>query len=455
MSAGAALRSVAVVGSGPAGLYAAEGLARKHPDLRIDVIERLPTPFGLVRSGVAPDHQGTKAIQRQFGKLLQRPGLRFLGNVEVGRDVSLDELRAIYDAVILAIGAALDRRLGIPGEDLPGVYGSGAFVGWYNGHPDWRDLDPRLAGPSVAIIGNGNVAVDVARVLAKSPAEMTASDICAHAAATIAAAPVAEIWLIGRRGPAEASWTPAELAELGRLERAAPVIDPAGIPECIDESDARLLRIREKNLEILRGFAAEGDRTKPIRLRFLFNAAPVEIAGDGRAERLRLARRETGEAFEIPASTVITAIGYRCFGCAGAPLDAERGTIANLDGRVAPGLWVVGWAKRGPSGTIPTNRAESFAVAESVAAELAQGNARKPGPDALDRLLAGRGVTVIDRPAWLRIDAAEAARARPGAPREKLVTIVELVAAASGDRFKDGRVMNTKAMVSNVPCRNS
>lgn len=433
MSTGSAPRSVAIVGSGPAGLYAAEGLARKHPDLRIDILERLPTPFGLVRSGVAPDHQGTKAIQRQFGKLLQRPGLRFLGNVEVGRDVALDELRAAYDAVILAIGAALDRRLGIPGEDLPGVYGSGAFVGWYNGHPDWRHLDPRLDGPSVAIIGNGNVAVDVARVLAKSSAEMAASDICAHAAAAIAAAPLAEIWLVGRRGPAEASWTPVELAELGRLERAAPVVDSADIPAVIEEADPRLLRIREKTLETLRGFAAAPPDDKRIRLHFLFNAAPVEILGAGRAERLRLARRGTGEAFEIRASTVITAIGYRCHGSAGAPLDAERGIVANVEGRVAPGLWVVGWAKRGPSGTIPTNRAESFAVAEAVAAELAQVNAPKPGPDVLDHLLAARGVTVVDHPAWLRIEAAEAAHARAGAPREKFATLAELLAAARAE----------------------
>lgn len=430
MSDGAKIRSVAIVGSGPAGLYAAEALAKRHPDIGIDVIERLPTPFGLVRFGVAPDHQGTKAIQRQFDKLLRRPGLRFLGNVCLGRDISVGELRGIYDAVVLATGAPEDRRLGIPGETLTGIHGSGAFVGWYNGHPDHRDLAPRLDGPSVAVIGNGNVAVDVARVLAKSPAEMAASDICAHAAEAIASAPIADIWLIGRRGPAEASWTPAELAELGRLERAQPVADFADLPERIHESDPKLVRVREKNLEILRGFAGEKVGMKPIRLHFLFNAAPVEAVGNGRVERLRLARRRTGETFEIAVSTVVTAIGYRCVGWAGLKLDEGRGIVANAEGFVAPGLWVVGWAKRGPTGTIPTNRADSFAVAERIAVELAQASTAKPGPDALDRLLAARDVPVIDYPAWCRIEAAESARARPGAPREKFTTLADLLDAA-------------------------
>lgn len=432
------MTSIAIVGSGPAGCYAAEALLRKSPEACIDILDRLPTPFGLVRFGVAPDHQGTKAIQRQFDKLLQRPNLRFLGNVELGRDVRLGELRELYDSVVLATGASLDRRLGIPGEDLPGVYGSGAFVGWYNGHPDQVDLAPQLDGPSVAVIGNGNVAIDVARVLAKTPAEMAASDICAHAALAIGRAPVTDIWLIGRRGAAEASWTPAELAELGRLERAAPAVDMADIPETIEEPDPRLARLREKNLEILRGFAALPQGDKPVRLRFLFHAAPVAVLGDGRVSGLRLQRMRsengrpatTGETFEIAAQTVVTAIGYRCAACDGAALDEERGIVRNEDGRVAPGLWVVGWAKRGPSGTIPTNRADSFAVAERILAELAGMSDAKSGPAGLDALLTARGVASVDYDGWRRIESAEAARARPGAPREKLVAREELLSAA-------------------------
>lgn len=437
----AAPASVAIVGSGPAGLYAAEGVLKRLPGARIDVIDRLPTPYGLVRFGVAPDHQGTKAIQRQFDRLLQRPGLRFLGNVTVGRDLGLDELRGMYDAVVLATGAPCDRRLAIPGEDLAGVYGSAAFVGWFNGHPDFRALAPRLDGTSAAVIGNGNVAIDVARVLAKSPAEMAASDLCAHAAQAIARAPLTDIWLIGRRGPAEASWTSAELAELGRLERAAPVVDPAGIPDAIDEPDPKAARMREKNLEILRGFAAAPAADRPIRLHFLFHAAPVAVLGQGAAAALRLERTRvadgscigTGAILEIPAATVVSAIGYRCDQLDGAPLDPGRGIVANDAGYVAPGLWTVGWAKRGPSGTIPTNRADSFAVAERLAADLAAAASAKPGPAGLDAVLAARGIAVVDLAGWHRIEAAEAARARLGAPREKLVTLPELLAAADED----------------------
>ena len=430
--------SVAIVGSGPAGLYAAEGLIKKLPEARIDVIDRLPTPYGLVRFGVAPDHQGTKAIQRQFDKLLQRPTLRFLGNVMVGRDVGVGELCGLYDAVDQAMGAPVDRRLGIPGEDLAGVYGSGAFVGWFNGHPDHAGLAPRLDGSSVAVIGNGNVAIDVARVLAKTPAEMAASDLCTHAAAAIARAPLTDIWLIGRRGAGEASWTPVELAELGRLERAAPVVDAADIPERVDEPDPRLARIREKNLEILRGFA-EMSADKPLRLHFLFHAAPVAVLGQGSASALRLEHTRvvdgrcvgTGETFDIPAQTIVSAIGYLCEALDGVPPDAGAGIVRNVDGLVAPGLWAVGWAKRGPSGTIPTNRADSFAVADRIAATLASAAAGgKGGSAALDALLAERGVAVVDYDGWRRIEAAEAARARPGAPREKFTTREELLAAA-------------------------
>jgi ferredoxin--NADP+ reductase len=429
--------SIAIVGSGPAGLYAAEGLIKKLPEARIDVLDRLPTPFGLVRFGVAPDHQGTKAIQRQFDKLLQRPTLRFLGNVTVGRDVGVDELRGLYDAVVLATGAPVDRRLGIPGEDLAGVYGSGAFVGWFNGHPDHAGLAPRLDGSSVAVIGNGNVAIDVARVLAKTPAEMAASDLCTHAAEAIARADITDIWLIGRRGPAEASWTPVELAELGRLERAAPIVDAVEIPERIDEPDPKQARIREKNLEILRGFAAM-PADKPLRLHFLFHAAPVAVLGQGAAAALRLERTRvedgrcvgTGETFEIPAQTIVSAIGYRCDALDGAPLDERTGIVRNADGLVAPGLWAVGWAKRGPSGTIPTNRADSFAVADRVAAALAMTSGGKAGFAGLAVLLAGRGVEIVDYDGWRRIEAAEAAQARPGAPREKLTTRNELLTAA-------------------------
>jgi len=418
--------SIAVLGAGPAGCFMADALARKLPAAAIDVIDRLPTPYGLVRGGVAPDHQGTKAIVRQFERVFQRPEVRFRGNVTVGRDVSLAELRRLYDAVVVAVGAGADRRLGITGEELPGVYGSGAFVGWYNGHPEHRDLAPRLDSPGVAVVGNGNVALDVARLLAKTPAELAASDLPAHAAAALAAAPVTDIWIIGRRGPMQAGFSPAELAELGRLERAAPQVDPADVAEG-----------EGKVVDLLRGYAARAAE-RPVRIRFLFHAAPIAVLGRDRAEALRLARTRvvddravtTEQTMDIAAGTVITAIGY-----ATPPLDElpmSGGRVANADGRVAPRLYATGWARRGASGTIPANRADAMAVADLVAADLAGAEGGRPGGGDLDALLAARGVRAVGFADWRRVDAAEIAAAGPGRPREKLTRTAEMLRVAFG-----------------------
>ncbi len=437
--------SIAIVGSGPSGLYAADALHRKRPDARIDIIDRLPTPFGLVRAGVAPDHQGTKNIVRQFERTLTKPGVRYLGNVTLGRDIGLEALRAAYDAVILAVGAPRDRALGIDGDDLGGVYGSAAFVGWYNGHPDFADLAPRLpdgSGPdAVAIVGNGNVALDIARLLAKSEAELTGSDICRHAQDAIAGARIRDIYLIGRRGPVEASFTSAELGELGHLERARPVIEAASL-EAADLSaveDPKTLKVKEKNLEILRNFASRTESDAPIRIHLLFHAAPRGIGGtNGRVDRLTVERTRvengravgTGETLDLAVSTVITAIGYRCAEDAGLPVDNRRGVVRNNDGVVDDGLYVVGWAKRGPSGVIPTNRADSLEVAKRVLDDL-EGigeTAGKPGPATLDAHLAAAGVRVTDFEDWRKIDAAETARAAEGRPREKLTSVEAMLA---------------------------
>lgn len=431
--------SVCIVGSGPSGLYAADAIIRKRPDCAIDIIDRLPTPFGLVRAGVAPDHQGTKNIVRQFERSMTKPGVRYLGNVTVGRDVTYDELKACYDAIILAIGAPVDRTLGIPGESLAGVYGSGAFVGWYNGHPDWAALDPVLDHPGVAVVGNGNVALDIARILAKTPAEMATSDICRHAAEAIAAAPLTDIYLLGRRGPVEASFTPAELAELGHLERARPVVDPAVLEgQSADAvSDPRERKVKEKNLEILADFAARNDE-KPVRIHLLFYAAPRTILGaEGRVSGLRAERTRveggravgTGEHLDLDVGTVVTAIGYRCSPLEGVPVDERRGVIVNDEGRVEDGVFVVGWAKRGPSGVIPANRADSMAVAAHVLAHLEANGGRKQGPDALDALLEKRRVRVVCFDDWQKINAAEVARAADGRPREKFIRIADMLAA--------------------------
>ena len=282
------LHHIAIVGSGPSGLFCADALLRQRPDLKIDVFDRLPTPFGLVRFGVAPDHQGTKAVVRQFDRLFAGGSLRFLGHVQVGRDLPLADLRRHYDAVVLAVGAHADRPLGIPGEDLPGRYGSMAFVGWYNGHPDFRDLDPLLDRPGVAVIGMGNVAVDIVRVLGKTKAEMANSDLTAYAAEKIAAANFTDLYMLGRRGPIEASFTSTELAELGKLERMRPVVRESDLPDALPAGlDPNEARVKEKNLSILHEFATRTD-DKPIRLHFLFNATPEAITGNGRVEGLKI-----------------------------------------------------------------------------------------------------------------------------------------------------------------------
>ncbi|TXL75987.1 ferredoxin-NADP reductase [Vineibacter terrae] len=420
-------RTIAVIGAGPSGFYAVDGLVRALPEARIDIIDRLPCPYGLVRYGVAPDHQGTKAVQRQFERLLAKPTVRFIGNVEVGRDVTIEDLSALYDALIIATGCSHDRRLGIPGETLDGVVGSGAFVGWYNGHPDFADLDPlRPDMRTVAVIGAGNVAIDVARVLAKTADEMAKSDIAPHAAAAIAKLDLAAVSLVARRGPADANFTGNELAELGRLAAFQAVTQP----ELLDgvtapNSDPAPERMRKtKNLEILRGFAVGPAAAKHRRLHFLFWCTPVALHGvDGKVRALELAdTRHPEQRRRVPADLVVTCIGYDPSPPAGLPL--ERGHIAHDDGRVRglPGTYVVGWAKRGPTGVIPTNRADSLALVKVVVDDLAAvPTSRKAGPGGLDALLAARGTRVIDTAAWQRIEAAEnTAGQAEGRPRVKL-----------------------------------
>ncbi len=431
---------IGIVGAGPSGCYVADALGRKLPGARIDIFDRLPTPFGLVRGGVAPDHQGTKNIARQFERTLGKEGVRFLGNVAIGRDISFDEARAAYDVLVITIGALEDRRLGIPGEDLDAVYGSGQFVAWYNGIPDGRDLDPKLDGKSVAIIGNGNVALDIARLLGKTPDELANSDLCAHARAVFAAARIEDIWLIGRRGPLEASFTTAELAEFGELSRVATLVDPAALPQLVPEQlDTEQRKLAEKNLDVLKTYAARGSQDdRPLRVHFVFNAAPVAICGENRARELVLERTRSengkaipgGETFTIPADTIISAIGYRSKPLPGLPFDSARGIVANAEGRVEPGVYTAGWCKRGPQGVVPANRADSLAVAELILVDLATRQASgKRGGAQIDSMLAQRGVHPVDFAGWQKINAAEVA-AGQGRPREKLTRLEELLVAA-------------------------
>ncbi len=427
--------SIAIIGAGPAGYYTAEA-ALKHwgGAAHVDIIDRLPTPYGLIRAGVAPDHQSIKAVTKRYEATSLGEGVRFVGNVNLGADVSIDELLGLYDAVVLSVGAPHDKPLGIPGDDLPGVWGSAAFVGWYNGHPDFAGLDIDLSHHGAAIIGNGNVAIDCARILAKTPAELAISDIAGHAHHQLEGSGVRDVHIVGRRGPHQASFTTKEMGELGHLERAQPLVRAPDLPPL--EADAALDPGLRKTVTHLRSFAATPRGDKPITIHFEFFRRPVAVEGNGKAERLivETTRLEdgvavgTGELHAIPCGLVIACIGYRTATIAGVPYDTGRGRFASDDtGRIFPGLYASGWARRGPSGTIGTNRPDGFSVVDAIVADTGGAGKGGAGPAGLDALLEGRGVRVTHFAHWQGIDAAEVARARPGAPREKIVSVAEML----------------------------
>jgi adrenodoxin-NADP+ reductase len=431
-------RTIAVVGSGPGGMYAVQGLLDKLPDCRVDVIERLPSPFGLIRGGVAPDHQKTKRVSKAYERTLSDERVRYLGNVEVGRDVSVTELLGMYDAVVLAYGAPHDNRLGVAGEDLNNVFGSNAFVGWYNGHPDFKDLNPDLDVDSAVIIGVGNVALDVARVLAKTKKEMSITDLVPYAAEATQASPVKDVYMLGRRGPVEAAFTNVELREMGELENAAPVMNPDHLPGKIvaDYMSDRDLRLREKNVETMRSFLDVSPEGKDKRVHFGFFLSPVEILGENRVEGVRCERttvdangkvQGTGEMVDIPAQIVITCIGSRAFPIDNLPFNDDWGIVENEDGKVSDRLYAVGWLKRGASGTIGTNKNDSLEVVDKLIAEL--DGAERDGCKSLDVHLSEKGVRVVSFEEWQIIDRLEIEAAPEGAPRKKFITPDEMIAA--------------------------
>jgi adrenodoxin-NADP+ reductase len=433
------VRQIAIVGSGPAGYYTAEAALKLWgDDVRVDVYDSLPVPFGLIRSGVAPDHQSIKAVSRRYEATALTGSVRFLGNVMIGRDVTIAELQDLYDAVILATGAPQDRKLGLPGEDLTNVFGSASFVGWYNGHPGFAGLDPHLAHHTAVVIGNGNVALDVARILAKSQDEFAGSDIVAHALNALAEAKIERIVILGRRGPHQIAMTPKELGELGHLSRACPIVDPADLPD--PEEDAALDPGQRKSVGHLRAFAArppEDCAAKAVRVEFDFFASPVAITGRERVDAVTVERTAlidgravpTGETYEIPAGLVVACIGYQTSPIPGVPFDEKAGRFANDEGRIHAGLYCVGWARRGPSGTIGTNRPDGFAIIEKVAEDIGIG-AGKRGGDGFDALAVERNLKVVRYRDWKKIEEAEIANARAGSPREKFVLVEEMIAAA-------------------------
>ncbi|KMS59772.1 FAD-dependent pyridine nucleotide-disulfide oxidoreductase [Novosphingobium barchaimii LL02] len=432
------MRHIAIVGSGPAGYYTAEAALKQWgSSVRIDIFDALPVPFGLIRSGVAPDHQSIKSVSRRYEATALNENVRFVGNVMLGRDLSVAELQGLYDAVILATGAPHDRKLGLPGEDLANVFGSAAFVGWYNGHPQFTRLDPALGHDTAVVVGNGNVALDVARILAKSEQEFAESDIVAHALTALKGSAVRRIVILGRRGPHQVAMTPKELGELAKLSRAHPEVDPVDLPDVAE--DAHLDTGQRKAVALLRSFASSQSAPGKdgVTVEFDFFAAPRAILGDIRVEGVEVERTRleggkavgTGETYRIPAGLVVACIGYQTSPIPDVPFDEEGGRFANAEGRIAPGLYCVGWARRGPTGTIGTNRPDGFAIVEKIAADMA-GDSGKPGRPGFDALAQERGIDVVKFTDWQKIDEAEVANARSGAPREKFVAVETMIEAS-------------------------
>lgn len=451
---------VAIFGSGPAGFYAAgELLKQKDVAVCVDMFDRLPTPYGLVRGGVAPDHQKIKAVIRQYEKIAGRPGFRFFGNVTFGEDVLLDEVLGHYHQVLFSTGAESDRRLGIPGEDLPGSDPATIFVGWYNGHPDYRDLQYDLSRVErVAVIGNGNVAMDVTRILARSIEELSTTDIADYALETLEKSAVKEIYLLGRRGPAQAAFTNPEIRELTEMQVADLVVRPADLE--LDEANAEFLaqaedRVHQGNMDILTAQIPKGEGTKPKKVRARFFVSPVEIFGQDAVTGLKLERnrllkddsgtlraRGTGEYEELPdVQMVFRSIGYKGHPLKGVPFDERAGIIPNTDGRVidpdtqAPvaRLYVAGWIKRGPSGVVGTNKPDAIETVSLMLEDLHNGGVPdgvQTAPEAAPALLDRKGVRFVSFADWQYLDRIEVEAGRErGKPREKLTTVAEMLAA--------------------------
>jgi ferredoxin/flavodoxin---NADP+ reductase len=429
---------IAIVGSGPAGFYAAGALLSADTSVEVDMIERLPTPWGLVRLGVAPDHPKLKTVSRAFEKIADRPGFRFLGNVEVGRDLHADDLARLYDAVIYAVGAQTDRRLGIPGEDLPGSWAATEFVAWYNGHPDFQDVPFDLDVERAVVIGVGNVALDIARMLALTRDELAPTDTSDAAIEAIASSSLKEIVIVGRRGPAQAAFTTPELQEMGELAGADVFVDPADL-EGAEPKDTN----SERNLAVLHELAAKRPQGKARRVVFKFFESPLAILGDERVEGIELVRNVLDENERAVATDVtetlecglvFRSVGYRGVELPGIPFDDRSGTIANEGGRVADAVYCAGWIKRGPTGVIGTNKKDATETVELLLADVASGRLQ-PKPEAtaeaVDALLAERGVRVVEYAGWTAIDAAEReAGEKSGRPRVKLCSWDDLLAAA-------------------------
>jgi ferredoxin--NADP+ reductase len=450
---------VAIIGSGPSGFYAADHL-QKQDDLtvEVDMYDRLPTPFGLVRGGVAPDHLKIKSVVTVYDKIAANPRFRFFGNVEFGRDLTLTDLEAHYHAIIFAVGAQTDRRMNIPGEDLPGSYPATEFVGWYNAHPDYRHLEFDLAQESVAVVGIGNVAVDVARLLARTRNELMDSDVADYALEALVNSSVRRIYILGRRGPAQAAFTPKEINEMGKMEGADVIVAPEEValdPLSQKYLDSGADREALKNYEYLLEFSKQGATGKPVQIIFKFLTSPVEIIGTDRVEAIRLVKNElyeteggdmrpraTDREETIPVGLVFRSVGYHGLPLPGVPFYEKWGVVPNTKGRVdtafesgetVPGLYVVGWIKRGPSGVIGTNKPDSVETVECLLEDLRADRLLAPEKadrDQLYQFLEDRGIEFVTYADWQIIDSLEIERGQAeGRPRVKFSAIDEMLGA--------------------------
>jgi ferredoxin--NADP+ reductase len=449
---------IAIVGSGPAGFYTAGHLLKDGPEnLEVDMIERLPTPWGLVRSGVAPDHPKIKSVTRVYEKTAAHPRFRFFGGIELGKDVSRDELAERYHAIVYATGSPGDRPLGIPGEDLPGSHAATDFVGWYNAHPDFAEQDFDLSCKRAVVIGNGNVALDVARMLTLTHEELRVTDIADHALQALDASEIEEIVVAGRRGPAQAAFTNPELRELGELADADVIVDPEELELALAVEDPNMDPTAERNVAVLREYAARAPAGKRRRIVLRFLLSPIEfLGGDGvrtvvmgqnalqQSQSGSLRAVPNGETEAIDTGLVLRAIGYRGVALPGVPFDERSATIPNVDGRVIGedgnprvGEYAVGWIKRGPSGVIGTNKKDAQQTVDALLEDLAADrhlHPADPDPGRVQALLRARHPSLVTYEGWSEIDRHEQALGEPhGRPRVKLTRIDELLRVAAGE----------------------
>ncbi|MBV9204584.1 MAG: FAD-dependent oxidoreductase [Actinobacteria bacterium] len=438
---------VAVVGSGPAGIYAAAALTA-HNDAAVDVIDRLPTPFGLVRYGVAPDHEKMKSVAVALRKVMEHQRVRFLGNIELGADVSVEDLHGHYDAIIVANGAAVDRRLAIGGEDLPGSFSATEFVSWYSGHPDSALDKFALTAQTVIVIGVGNVAIDVARVLLKTVDELKATDVPDHVLAVVSHSHVRDVMIVGRRGPAYAKFTTKELRELGELANADVIVPPEDLAlDHAAEAELAGNAVARRNFEVLRAWSERTPQGRPRRLHMRFCLRPSAICGDACVTGMEFARgrpdgaggmADTGQSVRLPADMVLRSVGYRGVPIPGLPFDEKRGVIPNTAGRIlrdgapAPGEYVAGWIKRGPSGVIGTNKHDAAETVRSLLEDAPTLPRREiRDPEAIIELLHRRGVRVVPWEGWEAIEALEIATGRRRGAKQVKVAERELLLAAA------------------------